>query len=56
MRCQAYIKRYLAMKWFKNIKYQNDNLSKVLNEINQSIGKYNIQANTFKNEFTKDGI
>ena len=21
-----------------------------------SIGKYNIQANTFKNEFTKDGI
>jgi len=50
---QAYIKRYLAMSWLVRVKDQNDNLNEALRHINDTIGKYNQDANKFKQEFQR---
>ena len=56
LRLQAYIKRYIAMSWYQKVKDQKQNLGQALQQINETIGKYNQEASRFKNEFTKDGV
>ena len=53
---QAYIKRYLAMSWYARIRDQNQNLNNALKDINATIGKYNVEASKFKQEFTRDWL
>ena len=42
---QAYIKRYLAMLWYKRIKDSKDNLENHIENINEMIQKFNLNAN-----------
>lgn len=42
---QAYIKRFLAMVWFQRIKESKDNLENHIENINDLISKFNINAN-----------
>ena len=48
---QAYIKRYLAMLWFKNIKESKDTLENHIGSINEAIQKFNANANLFAGKF-----
>ena len=48
---QAYIKRYLAMLWYKRIKDSKDNLENHIDNINEMISKFNVNANQFKQQF-----
>jgi hypothetical protein len=45
---QAYIKRFLAMLWYKRIKESKDNLENHIENINELIAKFNLNANQFK--------
>lgn len=45
---QAYIKRLLAMLWFKRIKESKNNLEDHIGNINNLIAKFNVNANQFK--------
>jgi len=45
---QSYIKRFLAMLWYKRIKESKDNLENHIENINTMIEKFNINANQFK--------
>ena len=51
---QAYIKRYLAMSWITRVKDKNDSLNDFLRQINDNIGKYNLDASKFKQEFRRE--
>jgi len=42
---QAYIKRFLAMLWFKRIRESKENLENHIENINTMIEKYNLNAN-----------
>lgn len=42
---QQYIKRFLAMLWYKRIKESKDNLENHIETINDMIGKFNLDAN-----------
>ena len=48
---QAYIKRFLAMLWYKRIKESKDNLENHIENINELIAKFNLNANQFKEQF-----
>jgi len=45
---QAYIKRFLAMLWYKRIKESKDSLENHIENINEMISKFNVNANQFK--------
>lgn len=49
---QAYIKRFLAMAWYRRVKEKNEGLNQALKQITEKIGEYNDAANRFKTEFT----
>jgi hypothetical protein len=42
---QAYIKRFLAMLWYKRIRESKENLENHIENINTMIEKYNLNAN-----------
>ena len=42
---QQYIKRFLAMLWYKRIKESKDNLESHIENINEMINKFNFDAN-----------
>ena len=46
---QQYIKRFLAMLWYKQIRDTKDNLENNIDAINKMIEKFNLDANGFKN-------
>lgn len=50
-RAQAYVKRALAMAWFQKIKSQKDSLEQHIEQINSMIGKFNSNADEFKQQF-----
>lgn len=52
MMAQAFIRRYLAVKWFKQIKVQKVDLENHMENINDMIMKYNTNAQDFKQKFT----
>lgn len=55
-RGQQYIKRFLAMLWYKRIKDSKDNLEDHIENINDMISKFNLDADQFKNQFANKEI
>ncbi len=53
---QEYIKRFLAMLWYKRIKESKENLESHIENINDMISKFNLDANQFKNQFSNKEI
>lgn len=47
---QMFIKRYLAMKWFKNLQNKKKQLDENLDQINFLINRHNMEAHDFKNQ------
>ena len=56
MMAQAFIRRYLAIKWFKQIKNQKSELENHMESINELIMKYNMDAQDFKQKFSSKTI
>lgn len=50
-KAQAFIKRFLAMLWYKRIKGQKDQLENHIENINEMISKFNVDAQGFKQNF-----
>ena len=48
---QQYIKRFHAMLWYKRIKESKEGLETHIEQINEMITKFNLDANQFKNKF-----
>lgn len=48
---QQYIKRFHSMLWYKKIKQSKDGLETHIEQINEMISKFNLDANQFKNKF-----
>ena len=53
---QQYIKRFLAMLWYKRIKESKENLESHIENINDMISKFNVDATTFKGQFAHKEI
>ena len=49
---QAYIKRFLAMLWYKKIKQKKDGLVNHIQNIDQMIKKYDVEVNAYKAGFS----
>lgn len=56
MMAQAFIRRYLATKWYQGLKQQRYELETYLDGLNEMINKYNQGAENFKNQFTTKTI
>lgn len=50
---QAFIKRFLAMLWYRRIRESKDNLESHVENINQMIERYNENASQFRQQFPK---
>lgn len=48
---QQYIKRYHAMLWYKRIREGKEGLETHIEQINEMITKFNLDAHQFKNKF-----
>lgn len=48
---QQYIKRFHAMLWYQRIKESKDGLETHIEQINEMISKFNLDANNFKGKF-----
>jgi hypothetical protein len=48
---QQYIKRFHSMVWYKRIKEGKDGLETHIEQINEMITKFNLDANLFKGKF-----
>jgi hypothetical protein len=48
---QQYIKRFLSMIWYQRIKSSKEGLETHIEQINEMITKFNLDANQFKNKF-----
>lgn len=48
---QQYIKRFHSMLWYKRIKESKEGLETHIEQINEMITKFNLDANQFKNKF-----
>ena len=48
---QQYIKRFMSMVWYQKIKQSKDGLETHIEQINEMISKFNLDANQFKNKF-----
>ena len=46
--CQMYVKRYLAMRWFHDLRNKKKQLDKNLEQINSLINHHNSEASLFK--------
>jgi len=53
---QQYIKRFLAMAWYKKIRESKEALENHIENINDMINQFNVNANDFKNMFTKKEV
>ena len=49
---QAYIKRFLAMLWYKKIKQKKDGLVNHIQNIDEMIKKYDVEVNAYKAGFS----
>ena len=56
MMAQAFIRRYLAMSWFHQLKKQKYELESNLENINSMIHKYNEEAQSFQGQFSTKRI
>ena len=56
MMAQAFVRRYLAIRWFKKIKHQKVELESHMDNINELIMKYNMNADEFKQKFSAKTI
>mmetsp|Transcript_19452 Transcript_19452/g.22085 ORF Transcript_19452/g.22085 Transcript_19452/m.22085 type:complete len:743 (-) Transcript_19452:269-2497(-) len=54
--CQEYLRRYLAVMWFAKIKVKQRNLETNVEDINNWIERYNMEAKDFKGHFSKNKI
>ena len=56
IQCQAYIRRYLAVTWFKKIHSMKRNLEDKMELLNDQIGELNTAAKEFKESFVNKSI
>ena len=54
--CQMFIKRYLAMSWFKTLKNKKQQLEDNLNQISYLINQHNNEADDFKKQFADQKV